>query len=172
MYYFNDVTLNIGCCGSHLISATTWRVSEECWSGVQIRGYGVRRGLQATFRGGGGLGAIFGGGVRQGVRVKGACSSFRDCWKGLGIRSTPKCLQNSEAVGVWRMPKVSEIRVGKTPRCFQSGKQVVPWHLWWVTRVNLHPPSEVFTDSWQWLWSSELLKIRGSNSLVVDITLS
>ena len=58
--------------------------------------------------------------------MEGACSSVGDCWKGLGIRSTPKCLQNSEAVRVQRMPKVSEVRVGKTLRCFQSGKQVIP----------------------------------------------
>ena len=104
----------------------TWRVSEERQSRVQIGGYGVQRGLQATFGGGGGLGAIFGGGVGQGVGVEGACSIVGDCWKGLGMRSTPKCLWNSEAVGVQRMPKVSEVRVGNTPRCFRSGKQVVP----------------------------------------------
>ena len=89
-------------------------------------GHGVWRGLWATFGGGGGLGVIFRGGVRQGVGVEGACSSVGDCWKGLGI-STPKCLWNSEAVGVQRMPKVSKVRIGKTPRCFQSRKQVIPW---------------------------------------------
>ena len=55
MYYFNDVTLNIRCHRSCPISATTLRVSEEHWSGVQIRGCGVGRGLQVTFGGGGGL---------------------------------------------------------------------------------------------------------------------
>ena len=58
--------------------------------------------------------------------MEGAHGSVGDCWKGLGIRSTPKCLQNSEVVGVQRMLKVSEVRVGKTLRCFWSGKQVVP----------------------------------------------
>ena len=104
----------------------TWRVSEEHQSGVQIGGYGFRRGLRATFGGGGGLKAIYGGGVRQGVGVEGVCSSVGDCWKGLRMRSTLKCLWNSEAVRVQRMPKVFEVRVGKTPRCFWSGKQVIP----------------------------------------------
>ena len=58
--------------------------------------------------------------------MEGACGSIGDCWKGLRIGSTPKCLWNSEAVRVQRMLKVSEVRVGKTPRCFGSGKQVVP----------------------------------------------
>ena len=84
--------------------------------------------LRATFGGGGGLGVIFGGSVGWGVRVEGARSSVGDCWKGLGIRSTPECLWNLEVVGVRRMPKVSEVGVGKTPRCFQSRKQVIPWH--------------------------------------------
>ena len=138
-YYFNDATLNIGCCSSCPISAMTWRVSKEHWSGVQIRGCGVRRGLWATFGGGGGLwatfwggrglGAAFGGGVGWGVRVEGARSSVGDCWKGLRIRSTPKHLQNWEVVGVQRMPKVSEVGVGKTPRCFWSRKQVIPWQI-------------------------------------------
>ena len=121
------MTLNIGCHRGHLISATTWRVSEECWSGVWIGGYRVQRGLQATFGGGGGLGVIFRGSVGWGVGVEGVCSSVGDCWKGLGIRSTLKCFWNSEVVGVWRMPKVSEVRVGKTPRCFWNRKQVIPW---------------------------------------------
>ena len=67
------------------------------------------------------------------IGVEGVCSSVGDCWKGLRIRSTPKCLWNLEAVGVWRMLKVSEVGVGKTLRCFWSGKQVVPWqwyHKW------------------------------------------
>ena len=55
-----------------------------------------------------------------------AHSSVGDCWKGCGIRSTPRCLWSSEVVGVQRMPKVSEVGVGKTLRCFQSGKQVIP----------------------------------------------
>ena len=58
--------------------------------------------------------------------MEGVHSSVGDCWKGLRIRSTPKHLQNWEAVGVQRMLKVSKVGVGKTPRCFQSGKQVVP----------------------------------------------
>ena len=58
--------------------------------------------------------------------MEGARSNVGDCWKGLGIRSTLKCLWNLEVVGVQRMPKVSEVGVGKTPRCFQSGKQVIP----------------------------------------------
>ena len=119
MYYFNDVTFNIGCHRSCPISATTWRVSEECQRRVWIGGCRVWRGLWATF----------GGGVGWGVRVEGVGGSVGDCWKGLGIRSTLKCLQNLEVVRVWRMPKVSEVRVGKTlrtPRCFQSGKHVIP----------------------------------------------
>ena len=43
--------------------------------------------------------------------MEGACSSVGDCWKGLGIRSTPKCLWNSEVVGFQRMPKVSEVGI-------------------------------------------------------------
>ena len=54
------------------------------------------------------------------------CGSVGDCWKGLGIGSTSKCLWNLEAVGVQSMPKVSKVGVGKTLRCFGSGKQVVP----------------------------------------------
>ena len=126
-YYFNNMTLNIRCRKSRPISATTWRVSEKCQSGVWIGGYGVQKGLRATFRGGGGLIAIFRGGVGWGVGVEEACSSVGDCWKGLGIRSTLKHLQNAEAVRVQRMPKVSKVRVGKTLRCFQSRKQVIPW---------------------------------------------
>ena len=126
-YYFNDVTLNIGCHGSHPISTMTWRVSEECQSGIWIRGCGVQRGLQVTFRGGGGLGVAFGGGVRQGVGVGGACGSVGNCWEELRMGSTPKRLWNWEAVRVWRMPKASEVRVGKTPRQLWSGKDLVPW---------------------------------------------
>ena len=58
--------------------------------------------------------------------MEGACGSVGDCWKGLGIGSTPKCLWNMEVVGVQRMPKVSKVGVGKTLRCFGSGKQVIP----------------------------------------------
>ena len=58
--------------------------------------------------------------------MEGVCGSIGDCWKGLRIGSTLKCLWDSEAVGVQRMPKVSEVRVGKTLRCFGSRKQVVP----------------------------------------------
>ena len=47
-----------------------WRVSEEHWSRVWIRGCGVQRGLQVTFGGGGGLGAAFGRGVGQEVGVR------------------------------------------------------------------------------------------------------
>ena len=39
------------------------------------------------------------------------CPNIGDCWKGLGIGSTSKCLWNWEAVGVQRMPKVSEVGV-------------------------------------------------------------
>ena len=78
----------------------TRRVSEEHRSRVRIGGYRVRRGLRATFGGGGGLGVIFRGSVGGGVGVEGARSSVGDCWKGLGIRSTLKCLWNSEVVGV------------------------------------------------------------------------
>ena len=127
-YYFNDLTLNIGCCRGRPISTMAWRVSEEHQSGVQIGGCGVWRGLWVTLGGGGSLRVALRGGVRQGVRVEGACSSIGDCWKGLGIGSTLKHLWNWEVVGVWRMLKVSEVRVGKTPRQLWSGKQVVPWH--------------------------------------------
>ena len=68
-----------------------WRRSRSwsnLWRGCQMRGQS-------------------GGSVRWGVRVEGVCSNVGDCWKGLRIRSTPKCLQNLEAVGVWRMLKVS-----------------------------------------------------------------
>ena len=58
--------------------------------------------------------------------MEGARSSVGDCWKGLGMRSTLKCLRNSEVVRVRRMPKVFEVRVGKTLRCFRSGKRVIP----------------------------------------------
>ena len=54
------------------------------------------------------------------------CSSIGDCWKGLRIGSTLMCVWNLEVVRVQRMPKVSEVGVGKTLRCFRSGKQVVP----------------------------------------------
>ena len=127
MYCLNNLTLNIGCCGSRLISAMAQRVSEECWSRVWIRGCGIWRGLRVSFGGGGGLGAAIGEDVGRGVGVEGTCGSIGDCWKGLGIGSTLKCLWNSEAVGVWRMPKVSKVGVGRTPRCFRSGKQVIPW---------------------------------------------
>ena len=58
--------------------------------------------------------------------MEGACGSVGDCWKGLGIGSTPKCLWNLEVVRVQRMLKVSEVGVGKTLRCFWSRKEVVP----------------------------------------------
>ena len=54
--------------------------------------------------------------------MEGACGSIGDCWKGLGIGSTSKHLWNWEVVGVQRMPKVSEVGVGKTLRCFWSRK--------------------------------------------------
>ena len=135
VYYFNHSTLNIRCRGSRSIPTMAQRVSKEHQTGVRIGGCGIQRGLWVTFRGGGGLGAAFRGGVGWGVGVEGACGSVGDCWKGLRIRSTLKCLQNWEVVGVWRMLKVSEVRVGKTPRCFRSGTQVVPWQL---TAVFLH----------------------------------
>ena len=46
-------------------------------------------------------------------------SSVGDCWKGLRIRSTPKHLQNWEAVGVQRMLKVSKVGVGKLQDAFR-----------------------------------------------------
>ena len=58
--------------------------------------------------------------------MEGAYGSVGECWKGLRIGSTSKCLWNWEVVGVQRMPKVSEVRVGKTLRQLWSGKQVVP----------------------------------------------
>ena len=157
MYYFNNTTLNIGCRGSHPISNMTWRVSEECQSRVQIRGCRVRRGLQATFRGGGGLGAAFRGCVGWGVRVEGACSSVGDCWKGLRIRSTPKHLWNWEAVRVWRMPKVFEVRVGKTLRCFWSRKQVVPWH----TLPSSQSSTPLSLLELLWMWNSLHMYTQG-----------
>ena len=57
--------------------------------------------------------------------MEGAYGSVGDCWKGLGIGSTPKHLWNWEVVGVQRMLKVSEVRVGKTLRCFWSRKEVI-----------------------------------------------
>ena len=75
-----------------------------------------------------GLGAAIRRDVGWGVRVEGVYSSIGDCWKGLGIGSPLKCLWNSEAVEVRRMPKVSEVGVGKTPKCFWSEKQVIPWY--------------------------------------------
>ena len=56
--------------------------------------------------------------------MEGPCGSVGDCWKGLGIGSTAKCLQNWEVVGVQRMLNVSKVGVGKT--LSQSGKEVVP----------------------------------------------
>ena len=56
--------------------------------------------LHVTFGGGGGLRAAIRRDVGRGVGVEGACSSVGDCWKGLGIESTLKCLQNLEVVGV------------------------------------------------------------------------
>ena len=82
------------------------------------------------FWGGGTLGAAFGGGVGRGVEMEGVCSSVGDCWKGLGIGSPLKHLQNWEVVRVRGMPKVSEVGVGRTLRQLWSGKQVVPWHCW------------------------------------------
>ena len=58
--------------------------------------------------------------------MEGACGSVGDCWKGLGIGSTPKRLQNWEVVRVRRMLKVFKVGVGKTPRQLRSGKQVIP----------------------------------------------
>ena len=57
--------------------------------------------------------------------MEGACGSVGDCWKGLGIGSLLKHLQNWEVVRVQEMPKVSEVGVGRTPRELRSGKQVV-----------------------------------------------
>ena len=103
-------------CRSHPISTMAQRVSEEHRTGVWIGGCGIWRGLWVTFGGGGALRAAFRVGVRWGVRMEGECGCVGDCWKGLGIGSTSKCLWNWEAVGVQRMPKVSEVGVGKTPQ--------------------------------------------------------
>ena len=92
------------------------RVSEEHQSGIWIGECGIQGGLWVTFGGGGGLGAAFGGGVGQGVGVEGAYGSIGECWKGLRIGSTSKCFRNWEVVGVQRIPKVSEVGVGRTPR--------------------------------------------------------
>ena len=42
------------------------------------------------------------------VGVEGACSSVGDCWKGLGIRSTLKCLWNLEAG--WSLKNAEGVR--------------------------------------------------------------
>ena len=86
--------------------------------------------------------------------MEGARSSVGDCWKGLRMRSTLKCLQNSEVVGVQRMPKVSEVGVGKTPRCFRSGKTGHPLT---ITPIPVREPS-VMTHT-----GSFLLKSTGFN---------
>ena len=74
----------------------------------------------------GGLRAAFRRGVRREVGVEGMCGSVGDCWKGLRIGSALKCLWNSEVVGVQRVLKVSEVRVGRALRWLWSRKQVVP----------------------------------------------
>ena len=102
------------------------RNSKEHQTGLQIRGCGIQRGLQVTFGGGGTLGVAFGGDVGQGVGMEGAHGSIGGCWKGLGIGSPLKHLQNWEAVGVQGMLKVSEVGVGRTPRQLWSRKQVIP----------------------------------------------
>ena len=56
--------------------------------------------------------------------MEGTCSSVGDCWKGLEIGSTSKCLWNSEVVGVQKMPKVSKVGVSSTPRQLWSRKQI------------------------------------------------
>ena len=58
--------------------------------------------------------------------MEGAHGSVGDYWKGLRIGKTPKCFWNWKAVGVQRMPKVSEVRVGKTLRHLWSRKEVIP----------------------------------------------
>ena len=58
--------------------------------------------------------------------MEGACSSVGDCWKGLGMRSTLKCLQNSEVVRVRRMLKVSEVRVEKLRDVFRVENRSSP----------------------------------------------
>ena len=50
-----------------------------------------------------------------------------DCWKRFRVGRTPKCFWNWEVVRVWRMTKVSKVRVGKTLRWLWSRKEVVPW---------------------------------------------
>ena len=143
MYYFNDATLNIQCHGDHPISTMTRRVSEECQSGVQIRGCRVWRGLWVTFGRGRSLRAAFGRSIGQGVGVEGACSSIGDCWKGLRIGSTAKHLWNLKVVGVQRMLKVSEVGIGKTPRQLWSGNQVIPWQSYGESSLDKWP----FIDS-------------------------
>ena len=58
--------------------------------------------------------------------VEGVHGSVGDCWKGLGVGKTPKHFWNWKVVGVQRMLKVSEVRVGKTLRQLWSRKEVVP----------------------------------------------
>ena len=58
--------------------------------------------------------------------MEGLCGSVGDCWKGLGIGSTAKCLRNWEVVGVQRMLKVSEVRVGKLQDTFGVEKRSSP----------------------------------------------
>ena len=58
--------------------------------------------------------------------MEGVCSSVGDCWKGLGIGSPLKRLQNWEVVRVREMLKVSKVRVGRTLRQLRSRKSVIP----------------------------------------------
>ena len=48
--------------------------------------------------------------------MEGVHGSIEDHWKGLGIGKTLKHFWNWKVVGVQRMPKMSEVGVGKTPR--------------------------------------------------------
>ena len=41
------------------------------------------------------------------------CMVVGDCWEGLGVGRTPKHFWNWEVVGVQRMPKVSEVKIGR-----------------------------------------------------------
>ena len=58
--------------------------------------------------------------------MEGVHGSVGDCWKGLRIGKTLKCFQNWKVVRVCRMPKVSEVGVGKTLRHLWSRKEVIP----------------------------------------------
>ena len=58
--------------------------------------------------------------------MEGACGSVGDCWKGLRVGRTLKHFWNWEVVGVQRMPKVSEVGVGKLQDRFRAEKRSSP----------------------------------------------